>query len=128
MKGKGEEVKFWELVSVCSSSKHRNILASELSNIADKRFHSWLLDFDNLVKSQERSKLDAEVPLDVCNLVFGKFDETYVQVDGTIRKQQSNIPFDRSKAKFLSISDIFSKFGGKAICEIEEYGSYKLPM
>ena len=120
-------MKFWELVSVCRSSKHREILASALANITDKRFSSWLIDFDHLVKSQDRSKLDEEVPSNVCELVFGKFDETYVQVDGTIRKHQSNIPFDKSTAKILSTSVVFSKFGGKAISEVEEYGSYKVP-
>jgi hypothetical protein len=112
-------VKFWELVSVCRAEPQL------LERLADKPewtvYLQWYRDEDQIVKVQDRSKLDAEVPDDACVHVLSASQTKYYLSGGYLRFRRFS-PSD----VVLSAVDAFKAYGGRPLEDAQEYGSVKI--
>jgi hypothetical protein len=113
-------VKFWELTSVCRAEPHL------LERLADKPewtvYREWYRNEDQIVKAQDRSKLDAEMPDDACLHVLSASQTTYYLSGGYLRLRRFS-PSDR----VLSAVDAFKLYGGRSLEDAQEYGLVEVP-
>ena len=93
-------MKFWQLASVCSSSQPTltpELIASLVC--AEPRNEVWAASFsrfDELVRVQDRTVLDTDLPDDLVRLVLGKVVITlYLSSDGWLRVQRAH-PDDKA--------------------------------
>ena len=114
-------VRFWELMSVCGADPV--MLAAIRSAPEGERFIAWIDDFDRLVMDRDRERLDFEVPDSVCLLAFRASTKTYfLTPDGRLR--WSSLHGDETE---MSAVEVFLRFGGSVIEEVQEKGStYRL--
>jgi hypothetical protein len=113
-------VKFWELVSACRSEPDL------LNRIADRRkwaiFAEWYRQFDQLVREQDRAKLDAELPDDLCEHVLEASNSRYYVSEGYIRIRR----YAETDTSLTSL-DIYRLYGGGLLEEIDEFGAARIP-
>jgi hypothetical protein len=111
-------MKFWKLVSIMW--EERDILASCLQHAEWKSFQPAFLNFDMLVKQQERAVLDAIVPEKLIRAVLSKSRQLVFLRDNWLRSRRTD-PND-SALGFLSVYDRF----GDVLDEVMERGSYRV--
>jgi hypothetical protein len=114
-------VKFWELNSVCRAEPKL------LERLADKPAWAVYLassrNYDQIVKVQDRSKLDAELPDDACLHVLSASQTKYYLSGGYLRFRRFS-PSDR----VLSAVDAFKLYGGRSLEDAQEYGLVQVPV
>jgi hypothetical protein len=113
-------MKFWELVSVCRSKPH---LLDRLADRPDwSDYLDWYHDFDRLVRIQDRTKLNAEVPEEACVHVLTALHMPYYEADGHIRLRRHN-----RTDRVVTAVDIYRRFGGAYLEDVNEYGLAHIP-
>jgi hypothetical protein len=113
-------MKFWELVSVCRSKPHL------LERLADRpdwaQYLDWYHDFNRLVRTRDRTKLDAEIPEDACVHVLTELRMPYYEADTHIRLRRHN-----HTDKVRTAVDIYRRFGGTCLEDVNEFGLARIP-
>ena len=114
-------MKLWELHSVCRTQP--DLIEARLQT--EPHWQKWFEEFrsfDELVRTQDRSRLDAELPDDVVRLVLGELRVTYyLSDDGWLRSRA-----DRARDKALSALSAFELYGGSVLEDVLEHGSVQV--
>ena len=79
-------------------------------------------DVRRLVKEQDRSLLDAEMPVELCREALSLSTRKYSIDQDFLHKIQ--MPH---QGKTLTALEAFDLFGGECLEEVEEYGSWRVP-
>lgn len=111
-------MKFWELTSVMWSE--RRALETSLIKPEWDRYYEWYLNYDRLVDEQDREKLDAIVPDKLVSEILSQSKQTFFQGEGWLRSYR----FAKDDEEVSALA-VFEKFGGRALDEVLEKGSFK---
>ncbi|MFC5373274.1 hypothetical protein ACFPIF_11950 [Brevundimonas faecalis] len=114
-------MKFWKIVSILGGETNS---AEEISKTKEEweHFGQWFQNFSQIVHLQDRKKLDTELPKDFSEEVLKSSNILlFTSNDGTIRSRKI---FDTDIE--INIFDAFNKYGGDAIEEALEKGSFRL--
>ena len=110
-------MKFWQLTS---------LLRERASPIADaargrsewRKFGDWLAQEDELIRLQDREKLDTELPDDYVRAVLAYVDMTfYLATDGWLRRHRVH-----SGDEKLTALEAFNRCGGELLEDVIEKG------
>jgi len=111
-------MKFWELTSIFRDDPMT--LEQVLQNPRWNAYLGCLRNLPQHVNDQDRQTLDAVLPTELekdamqrCKLRFQIRDDFLIRSPGPIADQDS-----------LTATDVYSRFGGSAIEEVLEYGSF----
>jgi hypothetical protein len=114
-------MKLWKMVSVLGGSTAK-AEAIARSNPHWAIYAGWIRDFTELVKLQDRQKLDGELPEAFVREVFSTTqNKIFISTDGTIRSRKvftGDIE--------IGLLEAFDRFGGDIIEEVMERGSFKI--
>lgn len=115
-------MKFWALVSCFRSQKE--LLESVLSLPEWNYYYEQYLNYPDLVEKQKRDILDMVLPDDLCRSVLVKCEWKYV-VNGLelARIATKDIP---QRHDTLSAIDVYNKYGGDCLEDVEEFGVYRI--
>ena len=111
-------MKFWELTSICRDEP--DLLAKVLHGYSDQKYANWLDDMANIVSQQQREKLDAVVPHELCEAVLKPHKGKLYKNGPHVRANRLN-PTDAEVSYF----EVFSLFGAQFLEEVLEKGSAK---
>jgi hypothetical protein len=114
-------MKFWCLVSYCRSCRDK--LGAVFEDPKWAQYAALYRAFDESVLKQDRSRLDFELPNELCREALSFSPETYVVEEGNLRLA---FPSDDKKLKRLTALDVFDLYGGDCLEEVAEYSSYKV--
>lgn len=115
-------MKFWELMSVV----HPNvkIVYTVASTSQEWQFIlDWLNRYDILVDIQDRAKLDYELPNQFTREVLKLCDRLYYLSEDRIWLRSW---LASSTDQTLTALDTFDRYGGQAMDEAIEYGSFRV--
>jgi hypothetical protein len=112
-------MKFWELTSVVRDE--RQILEAGLSKPEWNQYYDWYLNLDHLCRVQDREKLDAIIPVQLARDVLSSSKRLFYLNASQLRASR----FTKDDLE-LSALETFEKFGGKAMEEAREFGSFKI--
>jgi hypothetical protein len=112
-------MKFWEITSVMWGE--RQVLEACLVKPEWDNYYDWYLDYDRLVSEQDRAKLDAIVPDKLVREILSKSKQFFFQGKGWLRSNR----FAKEDEEVSALA-AFEKFGGKALDEALEKGSFKV--
>src|SRR5215470_16594807 len=111
-------MKLWELHSVCRTQP--DLIEARLQT--EPRWQKWLKEFrsfDELVHTQDRSRLDADLPDDVVRSILSELRVTYyLSDDGWLRWSPQS-----TRDKALSALSAFELYGGTVLEDALEKGS-----
>lgn len=113
------DMKFWELTSVMGTE--RAVLENCLRRPEWATYYDWYMNFDRIVSAQDREKLDAPMPGALVRDVLSGSRQIFYLYDGWLRSR-------RFTEKDLELPALvaFEKFGGKALEEALERGSFRV--
>lgn len=114
-------MRFWELASVLRSES-----ACLQQVLRDPRWHqyaAWYAHFDELVAARDRAILDAELPVELCRAALALGSVRFCLAGGWLRKLEGAAT-DGDAGAFLTALQVFDDFGGKALEEVLEHGSF----
>ncbi len=113
-------MKFWELISIFAFEKATLSLVLDRPNW--KQYGEWYQMYATHVGAQDRSILDAVVPDELCREALALSRQKYVIRDG----QLTTYTDDDAKLhrELLTPVQAFNRFGGSALEEVSEKGSY----
>jgi hypothetical protein len=111
-------MKFWKLVSIMR--EEGDVLASCLQQPEWRAFYDLFLNFDKLVRQQDRTKLDADVPGRLIRTVLGQSRQKLFLRDNLLRSRQTDM--DDVPLGVLTVYDRF----GDVIDEVMERGSFRV--
>lgn len=111
-------MKFWELTSICRDEP--DLLIEALRGYSDQKYADWFDDMPNIVSQQQREKLDAVVPSELCEAAL-KFHK------GKLYKSGSQVRTNRADPSDAEVSyiEVFRMFGANFLEEVLEKGSAK---
>lgn len=113
-------MKFWELESIFSDEKR--VMEQILRGPPWKQYLQWHNCFAEHVHAQNRSILDARAPDELCREMLAKSCKRYVATNGQLT---SFMPCDAEVGRaMLSAVEAFDLYGGTALEEVSEKGSY----
>jgi len=117
-------MKLWQLVSIMrENDKVEAIKTVALSKPQWQEFAAWLENWDALVDSQDRTKLDYLVPDDLVLSALARTDLVcFVSNDGVMRSRRFS-PDDAS----IPVAEAYRRYGGDALEETFEYDSIAVP-
>lgn len=102
-------------MSVCRDEGHL------LERLGDRpewaEFLSWVRDFDRLVDTEDRQKLDYELPDEACRQVLRESRHRYYLSEGYVRLR----PWGTIEA-VLSAVEVLDRYGGRVLEDVREYG------
>jgi hypothetical protein len=113
-------LKFWELVSVCPDEPR--ILERLADNPEWSIFLEWYRCFKELVRRQDREKLDAHVPDEAVLHVLKASRARYHVSQGHVRVRRLG-PDDQ----VLSSVEVVRLYGGSFLEDVNEYGLARIP-
>lgn len=118
-------MKFWELASVMRGEDP--VLEAVLRQEEWRKYHEWYRAHDQLVDSQDREKLDANLPDALIRDVLGKARLKYY-LDGTSFPEQSILRGRRVNDADVELSALtaFERYGGMVLEDTLEKGSYRV--
>lgn len=111
-------MKFWELISAFRSE--RDILEFILGKPQWKEFGDHFKNFTSLVKEQNRTILDQQVPYELIKEVCQMSKLKFYLYDTNLRSTKL---FGDDNFEELSSLEVFLRYGGECIEEVFEYGS-----
>lgn len=115
-------MKFWSLVSCFRSDS--SLLLDVLCRPEWEFYYNYYRVFDDLVREQNRDVLDMELPDDLCLAVLAGCDWRYaISKDNLTRVSLSRI---NDHEVVLSAAEVFARFGGDCLEDIEEFGVYRI--
>jgi hypothetical protein len=111
-------MKFWQLTSIMR--KNLGIVRRISRGKPEWKFVAdWIDDHKNILASQDRTKLDKVLPVELVRAVLAKCKlKFYLAKDRVLRSKRHSF-FDKS----LSALQTFDQFGGDAMEEVLEHGS-----
>lgn len=112
-------MKLWELVSVCRG-RNKEALLSTLSSGMWPSIRHDVERFNELVASQDRTRLDFEMPESLVEEVVARLDYRFSVMDSMLRMTNS------ASEKHLSAAEVGKKFGYDVIEEVLERGSIRV--
>jgi len=112
-------MKFWQLGSILRRDEWR-LIGEMAKTRADWAFlQEWASDWTSIVNAQDRSKLDAELPVEFVRAVLGLSRVSlFLAEDGWLRSYQLS-----GSDQAISALSAFNRFGGTTIENALEYGS-----
>lgn len=113
-----DRMEFWQLMSILDDRDRAIEIAS--SRASWHVFEYWMQDYGRIVASNDREKLDYVVPVELaeeCLQLYPKL--MFFSPDGHLRSFRAT-PDD----EIISAVDAFRRYGGNAVHEAYEYGSY----
>jgi hypothetical protein len=113
-------MKFWELVSV--TREEPELMDRLLDNPDWHGYHSWYTNYGQLVRRQDRQKLDSELPDDISRHILTASRAKYYLSDGFIRTR----PHGSSNA-VMSAAEIYERYGGSLLEDVQEAGLVAIP-
>ncbi len=118
--GKDARVKFWELTSVCRAQPEL-VARTAAEHPSWSQFEIWYRSRNELVASQDREKLDSELPEEFVKAVLEHCSKTFfLGGDGRLRSYPLN-PDDEQ----LSALETYSRFGN-VLEQALEFGSVRV--
>jgi hypothetical protein len=117
-------VLFWQLESIFreETSDLRSVL--QLPHWA--KYLDWHTRFDTLVDVQDRSVLDAMIPLELARAVFARSKRKYCESgDSLYAAHDDRVQADPNR-RVLTALDAFEKYGGAVLEEVLEKTSCKV--
>jgi hypothetical protein len=111
-------MKLWQLMSIMDGEKAllRSIASSQTGW---GQFVTWIDDFENLVRAQDRSKLDYVLPDDMVRLALARSEKAcFLDMDGWLRSRRMS-PDD----VLLPVLEIYQRFGGDLLEEVFDKGA-----
>jgi hypothetical protein len=115
------QMKLWQLVSVMGNNTQ--LIQTAVSHRADWQFIvEWLTQYPVLVDTQDRVRLDYELPDEFVRVVLARSDlKCYLSNDGWLRSWKMS-----SDDKVVTAFDAFIRYGGHALEEACEKGSIEV--
>jgi hypothetical protein len=113
-------LKFWELMSVCRDEPKLLELLADSPHWAE--YAAWWRNERELIINQDRAKLDHQLPDDVCRHVLAGSDVRYRITHGHVRCAVND-----SDEQTYSAVEIYDWYGGGALEEVKEFGSFRIP-
>lgn len=110
---------FWQLVSVFRNAP--SVLEQVLEEPEWADYLEWYKGFNGHVNSQNRTILDAILPEQLIVRALGRCDLRFQIQDGVLR--QCHVQSEAS----ISAVDVCHRYGGEAIEEVLEKGSFQVP-
>lgn len=112
-------MKLWQLFSILRDEE--NLISEEAGKKAKWSIYGIIAkDINSIIDSQDRETLDMEIDNDFTIKVLSRSKgKLYLSADGTLRAKRFSWS-DRA----ISVKDAASKFGGTAVEDALEYGSY----
>jgi hypothetical protein len=112
-------MKFWELISVCRDEPE---LLERLADSPDwAEYVDWWRNERVLIVNQDRDKLDHQLPDDLCRHVLTGSNVRYRILQGHVRWAAN----DTEEQTYRAI-EIYDRYGGSALEEVKEFGSYQI--
>jgi hypothetical protein len=111
-------MKFWELTSVFRENESQ--LHAILQAYGDRRYADWLQDISSIVSLQQREKLDAIVPNELCVAALKCHKGKLYQAGAQVRSFRLNASDEE-----ISYFEVFRLYGGDFLEEVLEKGSAK---
>ncbi len=119
-------MKLWETVSAFRDfgSVLQDVFGSERWRAS---YGASYARFDELVRAQDRSLLDAELPIELTREIAARCPHLQFRLteDGWLRRHLSNARF-RDGGEALSAIEVHDRFGGSLIEEVLERGSTRI--
>lgn len=112
-------MKFWELTAVMGSECA--VLDLCLRKPEWAVYHGWYTDLDRIVGVQDREKLDALMPDALVRDVLSRSRQLVFLYDGWLRSRR----FTEQDLTLPALA-AFEMFGGKALEEAHERGSFRV--
>jgi len=115
-------MKFWQLVSIFrddASTLERLLRSQEW-----KPYWDWYNRFRGYVLAQNRQILDAEVSASLATNAMQLCKLKFVVWEGSLKMCD---PQKKHPPDALDAIDVFTRYGGDAIEDAREYGSFRLP-
>ena len=115
-------MKFWQLTSVLAWVRSPHLL-KEVSKFREEwfRFGEWEDNMAELCDTQDREKLDYELPMEFVEAVLKKSDSVlYLGGDGWLRSYKSG------QFETINVLEAFRRYGGTAIEEAWERSCFKV--
>lgn len=113
-------MKFWELVSVCRWGEYH--LMERLGGRQEwSAYLNWHRDFDQIVREQDREKLDFELPDEVCIHVLSGSKRRWYVSGGVLRDWEIG-----ATERELTSVEAFKEYGGHALEDALEFGSFRV--
>ncbi|MCA1936672.1 MAG: hypothetical protein LDL37_14590 [Asticcacaulis sp.] len=113
-------MKLWQLVSALGGDTQTAVKVAA-SKTEWGLLGAYFQQFTELVDTQDRQKLDFELPADFVRKCLAPLRlRFYLGKDGHIRPRRKSL-FDKK----LTVVQVFDRFGGEVLEEILEYGSRK---
>lgn len=109
-------MKFWELTSILRDEP--DLLKKALLDYPDQRYADWFGDMQNVVSQQQREKLDAVMPNELCEAALKSHKGKLYKTGSQVRTNRTN----PSEAE-VSYFEVFRMFGGDFLEEVLEKGS-----
>ena len=115
-------MKFWELTTVASGAPYESMMKGMALSVPEwHHLADWIDNLSVLATKQDRSKLDAEIPDAYVREVLARLPITLFLTDRNLRSSPLS-----STDKPLEILEAFDLFGGQAIEETLEKGSWPI--
>jgi hypothetical protein len=114
---------FWELVS---AFRERRDLLHEVLHRPEwsETYGAWLDRFDDLARRQDRSILDAPVPVELSRAVARGDERLWSLDDGGWLRRAKGPPLPAQRE--LTTVEVHDAFGGAVIEEVEERGPFNV--
>lgn len=116
-------MKFWQLVSIFRDNIRDLRTAASTSGRQD--ILSWLDQYHDHVANQNRTILDAALPDELTRKLLEVCDLRFTIENGRLRLICS--AEHSESAKIIRATEVFDRFGGAAIEETLEFGSFAVP-
>lgn len=117
-------MKLWQLVSVMSQNNHIGAIKSVASSKPQwLEFAAWLEDWDALVDTQDRAKLDYVLPEDLVLSVLERSDLPCFLSNNCVMRSWRFSPIDVS----ISLAEAYRRYGGDVLEQAFEHGSIAVP-
>jgi hypothetical protein len=114
------QVKFWELTSICRTQPDL-VPRTAAEYPSWSQFEIWCRSLNELIASQDRDKLDSELPEEFVTAVLERCSETFfLGGDGRFRSHRMNLDDEQ-----LSALETYSRFGD-VLEDALEFGSVRV--
>ena len=119
---KDSNMKVWELISILRDEKH---LSDKLIHHLNELYDVGICNVDELLDGKFRNILDKEITPLVSRNILSNSKKVYYYYHElqTLRKNK----LSDTGYTLLTVIEVFDKFGGSSIEEIEEFGSIMIP-
>jgi len=116
-------MKFWEMISILRNEQKE--LETILNDPIWSRYLRWYQKLSLHIQNQNRTILDAEVPIELCQKALSLSKHSFYLHKGYLYRSSETISTDSSR-NVLSAFDVYSRFGASCIEEVLEKDSCRV--